>query len=207
MARARTEHFTFLGAHPCLDFVNTVPGGDRAEALHNFDDLLEWLSQARLLSRAELNEAGRRSAGRPEAQRIYRDALLFREHLLAMLERVISGQNAPEPAMAAINRFLSEREGHQELIQTKSGFAQEFRRRLDRPSQLLAPIAESASDLLCNHELNRIKRCANPTCGLFFLEIARNRQRRWCSMKTCGNRAKLIAFRRRQRLAGRRTDP
>jgi predicted RNA-binding Zn ribbon-like protein len=105
------------------------------------------------------------------------------------------------PAIAAINRILPEREGHAELIRTKSGFAQEFRRRVDRPSQLLAPIAESATDLLCNHELNRIKRCANPTCGLFFYEIARNRQRRWCSMKTCGNRAKLAAFRRRQHLA------
>jgi predicted RNA-binding Zn ribbon-like protein len=36
----------------------------------------------------------------------------------------------------------------------------------------LAPIAESATDLLCNHELNRIKRCANPLCGLYFYEIA-----------------------------------
>lgn len=206
MARARTEHFTFLGAHPCLDFVNTAPGADRAEALHNFDDLLDWLSHARLLSRAELNEAGRRWAGSPEAQRIYRDALVFRGHLLAVLERVIAGRSAPEPAMAAINRFLSQREGRSELVQTKSGFTQEFRRRLDRPSQLLAPIAESASDLLCNHELNRIKRCANPTCGLFFHEIARNRQRRWCSMKTCGNRAKLAAFRRRQRVSGKTYD-
>jgi predicted RNA-binding Zn ribbon-like protein len=201
MARARTERFTFLGAHPCLDFVNTAPGAERAEALHNFDDLLEWLSQARLLSKEELNEAGRRWAGRPEAQRIYRDAILFRGHLLAVLERVISGRSAPEPAIAAINRLLSQREGRSELVRTKSGFAQEFRRRLDRPSQLLAPIAESATDLLCIHELNRIKRCANPTCGLFFYEIARNRQRRWCSMKTCGNRAKLAAFRRRHELA------
>jgi predicted RNA-binding Zn ribbon-like protein len=81
-----------------------------------------------------------------------------------------------------------------------------FRRRLERPRQLLAPIAESPTDLLCNHELSRIKRCANPLCGLYFYEIARNRQRRWRSMKTCGNRAKSIAFRRRQRLAGRRAD-
>ena len=117
-----------------------------------------------------------------------------------MLERVAAGRNVPEHEIAAINRFLSEREGLSELVRTKSGFAQKFHRRLDRPSQLLAPVAESASDLLCNHELNRIKRCANPTCGLLFYETARNRQRRWCSMKTCGNRAKLAAFRQRQRV-------
>jgi predicted RNA-binding Zn ribbon-like protein len=200
MARARNEHFTFLGAHPCLDFVNTASGAERAEALHNFDDLLEWLSQARLLSRAELNEAARRWAGRPESQRTHREALLFREQLFEMLERIVAGRSVPESAIAAINGFLSEREGRLEVVPARNGFVQEFRRRLDRPSQLLAAIAESASDLLCNHELNRIKRCANPTCGLFFYEIARNRQRRWCSMKTCGNRAKLAAFRQRQRV-------
>lgn len=123
-----------------------------------------------------------------------------------MLERIVAGRGAPEPAIVAINRLLSEREGQVELVHTKGRFAQEFRRRLDRPCQLLAPIAESATDLLCNRELNRIKRCARPGCGLYFYEIARNRHRRWCSMKTCGNRAKLAAFRRRHGLAGRRNS-
>lgn len=196
MARGKKERFTFLGAHPCLDFVNTAPGAERAEALRNFDDLVEWFCESRLIAILELRQAGERWSS-ADTRHAYQEAVSFRQGLLEMLERVAAGRSAPEPAMVAINRFLSEREGRPELVRTKSGFAQEFRRRLERPRQLLVPIAESASDLLCNRELNRIKRCANPGCGLFFYEVARNRRRRWCSMKTCGNRAKLAAFRRR----------
>lgn len=32
-------------------------------------------------------------------------------------------------------------------------------------------------------------------CGWFFLDSARGRRRRWCSMKTCGNQAKAERFR------------
>jgi predicted RNA-binding Zn ribbon-like protein len=202
MPRAKVEHFTFLGAHPCLDFVNTAPGAERVDALRNFDDLVEWLSESRLVPMSELSEVSGRWSG-VDARRTHEEALSFREELIRMLERVVASRNAPEHAITAINRYLSEREGRMELVRARTGFAQEFRRQLERPGQLLVPIAESATDLLCNHELNRIKRCASPPCGLYFYEVARNRRRRWCSMKTCGNRAKLAAFRRRQRLARR----
>ena len=32
-------------------------------------------------------------------------------------------------------------------------------------------------------------------CGWFFLDSSRGRRRRWCSMKTCGNQAKVARFR------------
>ncbi len=40
MARSKTERFTFLAAHPCLDFVNTSTGAERTEAIQNFEHLL-----------------------------------------------------------------------------------------------------------------------------------------------------------------------
>jgi predicted RNA-binding Zn ribbon-like protein len=36
----------------------------------------------------------------------------------------------------------------------------------------------------------RIRRCQHPACVLWFLDTTRNGTRRWCSMATCGNRAK-----------------
>jgi predicted RNA-binding Zn ribbon-like protein len=36
-----------------------------------------------------------------------------------------------------------------------------------------------------------IRQCADVRgCGVLFLDRTRNRSRRWCSMKSCGNRAK-----------------
>gem|GEM_PF-3517240 len=37
---------------------------------------------------------------------------------------------------------------------------------------------------------DRVRRCAHPACVLYFLDTSRNGTRRWCSMETCGNRAK-----------------
>lgn len=37
---------------------------------------------------------------------------------------------------------------------------------------------------------DRIRRCAHETCVLHFLDTSRNGTRRWCSMASCGNRAK-----------------
>jgi len=37
---------------------------------------------------------------------------------------------------------------------------------------------------------DRIRRCQNPGCVLWFFDTTRNGTRRWCSMEVCGNRAK-----------------
>lgn len=37
---------------------------------------------------------------------------------------------------------------------------------------------------------DRIRRCANPTCVLYFHDTSRNGTRRWCSMAGCGSRTK-----------------
>jgi predicted RNA-binding Zn ribbon-like protein len=37
---------------------------------------------------------------------------------------------------------------------------------------------------------DRVRRCAHPACVLWFYDTSRNGTRRWCSMETCGNRAK-----------------
>lgn len=39
-------------------------------------------------------------------------------------------------------------------------------------------------------EYGRIKLCPGTDCGWLFVDETRNRRRKWCSMETCGNRAK-----------------
>jgi predicted RNA-binding Zn ribbon-like protein len=45
----------------------------------------------------------------------------------------------------------------------------------------------------------RVKLCGETTCRWAFLDESRNRSRAWCSMATCGNRAKARSFRARAR--------
>jgi predicted RNA-binding Zn ribbon-like protein len=44
-----------------------------------------------------------------------------------------------------------------------------------------------------------LKLCADETCRSVFYDRSKNHSGRWCSMATCGNRAKVRAWRERQR--------
>jgi len=64
---------------------------------------------------------------------------------------------------------------------------------------LLVSIAREAVGLLGGNAGERIRQCEGEACALLFLDTSRSGDRRWCSMSGCGNKAKVDAFRRRQR--------
>ncbi|MEV0276180.1 CGNR zinc finger domain-containing protein [Streptomyces sp. NPDC050610] len=48
-------------------------------------------------------------------------------------------------------------------------------------------------------ERERLRRCEAPGCGRAFVDVSRNRSRRYCSSRTCGNRLHVAAYRARRR--------
>ena len=46
---------------------------------------------------------------------------------------------------------------------------------------------------------SRFKECGEPTCRSVFYDRSKNRSGRWCVMAECGNRAKVRAYRDRER--------
>lgn len=48
-------------------------------------------------------------------------------------------------------------------------------------------------------ERDRLRRCAAPDCRRAFVDLSRNRSRRYCDSRTCGNRLHVAAYRARQR--------
>jgi predicted RNA-binding Zn ribbon-like protein len=59
----------------------------------------------------------------------------------------------------------------------------------------LSLIARDAIDLVCSDAITRVRECAGPDCGAMFSDCSRPGNRRWCSMGSCGNRAKKSALR------------
>jgi predicted RNA-binding Zn ribbon-like protein len=55
---------------------------------------------------------------------------------------------------------------------------------------LLWPLVRSAAALLVSPDLKKVKMCSGPECGWLFLGTSHNHARRWCTMESCGNRAK-----------------
>jgi predicted RNA-binding Zn ribbon-like protein len=74
-------------------------------------------------------------------------------------------------------------------------------RRDGTPSQLLAPLAADLLDLLVGTDIDNVKRCVHPDCTRLYVDASRAKNRHWCGTGTCGNMAKVQAFRARQRAA------
>ncbi len=62
----------------------------------------------------------------------------------------------------------------------------------------LGRVASDAIELLATRR-ERLVRCELPGCGALLLSHSRGPRRRWCSMETCGNAAKVAAHRARAR--------
>ena len=73
---------------------------------------------------------------------------------------------------------------------------------LDPSLTLDQAIAVSAMALLNRRsEIERVKICPGDDCAWLFLDESKNRRRTWCSMETCGNRAKVKRHYRRKTAA------
>jgi predicted RNA-binding Zn ribbon-like protein len=64
---------------------------------------------------------------------------------------------------------------------------------------MLWPVTRAASELLTSDDLAYVRRCASESCGWLFLDKTKNHRRRWCEMKTCGNRDKARRYYQRQK--------
>jgi predicted RNA-binding Zn ribbon-like protein len=198
------KQFLFVGNHPCLDFINTeiIQQGQPVDLLGSFEDLVAWLVQAQFLDVMEAKEAVGRWSGQREGMRLFEEVKGFRAALRAAVERIAMGGRVPPSALSAINELLSRRVGYTQLVRGRSGFEREHHSESNGADRLLVPLAEAASDLLCDADLSLIKRCRNASCILHFYDTTKNHARRWCSMSLCGNRMKVAAHYRRRRSSG-----
>lgn len=207
MSRDSNGCFPFVGYYRCLDFVNTalVAALGRTDPIQDFSGLVSWLHQAGLINAAQRRVALAKWGKGREAQQTYAGALLFRMRLAEIAERLASRRQVPKSGLDAINKQLQSRAARAKLTRRKSGFVQRLESDLSEPRQLIIPLAQSAADLLCNGDLSLVKRCANPSCSLYFYDTSKNHTRRWCSMETCGSRMKMAAYYQRQRLRRERS--
>ncbi len=210
--RRQPPLFELMG-NVCLDFINTLdnrPSGQPKELLKSFYELARFGEDTGILTPAELDFFYERVHLMPdEAQEAMRRARNLREALYDIFSAVVKKQTAPQLAMDRLNTNLHDAALHSWLVQPKQaqpkiaeGKIPEADGRLQwrlEPmtsslSAMLRPIARAAADLLTSSDLALVRTCASPTCQWFFLDTSKNHHRRWCSMKQCGNRAKVRRF-------------
>ncbi len=68
--------------------------------------------------------------------------------------------------------------------------------------RIAAQVGFAVADLVRLGEADRLRRCEAPGCEAVFVDLSKNRSRRYCDTGNCGNRQHVAAY--RDRLASRR---
>jgi predicted RNA-binding Zn ribbon-like protein len=110
-----------------------------------------------------------------------------------------AGARAPDVAdLAEINRALRTHYIY-ELVPATDGLSLDHRHQGDPVDGAIARLVEAIARELIQGEAPRLRVCQNDQCRWVFKDTSRTGKRKWCSMRSCGNRAKVARHRARQK--------
>src|SRR5690348_4313599 len=139
---------------------------------------------------------GRARAGDVPALRAYR----------ARLDAIVTASEAGDTtgAVRILNTLLAETGAIPQIVSHDGRGPHIHVSRAAAPmaDRITAHLAMGLAELLVSGESGRLRSCASPTCRDVFLDESRNRSRRYCDSRTCGNRLHVAAYRARKAAAG-----
>lgn len=180
------DRFLFVGERLAVDLLNTVIVQDGA-----LRDLL--LEPGSAGAWAEATGVGGHDVLPGDA----RELRNFRELLRRGLVHWADTGRASRELVAALNGRVARDPEIDELMIAAGKVIVQRRRAGAAVDRVYGAVARSAADLLLHGDPGRLRKCANPECVLRFYDVSKAGRRRWCSMRTCGGRAKARAFRSR----------
>jgi predicted RNA-binding Zn ribbon-like protein len=181
----------FLGDNLALDFINTEYGVGAAcrDCLTDDASVLAWLKLAKAV---------------PESFQAEPKGLLLRalELRASAKSLVAAAKSQREASVDIVNRVLESERSFTALRwdESRQAFTAGAQQRYDDAVSLLAPVAKALAQLLAETDLDLVRQCEAHDCTLLFHDLTKSHRRRWCSMALCGNRAKVAAFRSRQKM-------
>ena len=198
---AQAYRFDFSGGDLSLDFVNTV--GDRPirqeEHLHAWRDLVEWAEQAGLVSKrvaASLRAAETRAE---TSKRAFARALALRECLYRIFQSIAAGRQPSRGDLDTLNDALAHAMAHSRVESHGHDFVWAFANDDESVDGFLRPVVRAAAELLVSPARASVRECASDRCSWLVIDHSPTQRRRWCSMKTCGNRDKVRRFYERKK--------
>ena len=187
--------YDFDAGNLSLDFVNTLDwhGSEHpAERLTGYLDLVAWGEQAGLISPDLVSQLGAQADKQAaHTARAYGLAIQVREAIYHIFSNRYAGKPIAEADLAILNSVVREALAHRQLVPSAGEFHWEWTFDVDGTDHILWPIAFSAAELLTSTDASRVRECEDDRgCGYLFIDRTKNHSRRWCSMDSCGNRAK-----------------
>ena len=198
LERRRPPKFELIAGNVCLDFINTLDDRTSAqpkELLANYYELARFGEDTGILTPEQLDYFYENvHLMIDDAADALRRAINLREAMYAVFSALLSRQTVPAVAMDTLNAYIQDAALHSRLVQREERCEWRFDDMGSALDAMLWPIARAAADLLASSDVALVRACSSPTCQWFFLDTSKNHHRRWCSMKQCGNRAKVRRF-------------
>ncbi|MEV7089153.1 CGNR zinc finger domain-containing protein [Streptomyces sp. NPDC093085] len=183
-------HDTRIALDTVVDLVNTAPeadtGEDAADGLADVEALYDFARRHRVSGVGALGE---------------RDLRAVREVRTRFTE-VFATPDA-RTAAALINQLVAAA-GTTPQLTDHDGYdwhVHYFAPGASVADHLAADCGMALAFMVVAGEHDRLRRCEAPDCRRAFVDLSRNRSRRYCDSRTCGNRLHVAAYRARRKEA------
>ena len=177
-------HDTVCALGTVVDVVNTSPDVSGEELLPDIAALQD------LVDRREVSEVGRLTS----------DDLAAVRRLRARLRAVFTAPDEPA-AIGLVNALIADARttprltDHDDWPLHMHYYAPGAR----VAEHLAADCGMALAFVIAAGERQRLATCAAPDCQRVLIDLSRNRSKRYCDARTCGNRLHVAAYRARQR--------
>jgi predicted RNA-binding Zn ribbon-like protein len=199
----RPGSLSLVAGKLALDFANTESGRESAKHLDHLQtaaDLVAWAVHAKVIGKKDASLFQHKFKGQSKpAHQLIRRGKLLREIIYQINSCVIAGQQPNDKLMRRLTAAHAAMLAAATLTPHEGNYAWAWNPRAGLTAAILGPITVSAMALLVHADLSRIKQCRGSHCGWLFFDSTKNKNRQWCDMSVCGNRAKASALRARIR--------
>ncbi len=179
-------HDTRIALDTVVDLVNTAPETGQADGLGDVAALYDFAREHDISGVGELNQRDLKAVQAVRAR--------FAEIFAATDRRLAADVVNELVAAAGTTPQLTDHDGYDWHVHY-------FAPGASISDHLAADCGMALAFIVVAGEQERLRRCEAPDCGRAFVDLSRNRSRRYCDSRTCGNRLHVAAYRARRKEA------
>jgi predicted RNA-binding Zn ribbon-like protein len=170
-----------------VELLNTAPNTGGGEELPDLSALVD------LVERREVSGLGELTDRDLTEVRALRDRLLGVVHVVERPDRAAALVNDLVAGSRATPRLTNHdgRPWHVHYFAPDATLAE----------HLAADCGMALARMIADDELDRLRRCEADDCDHILVDLSRNRSKRYCDSRRCGNRIHVAAYRERRRAA------
>jgi predicted RNA-binding Zn ribbon-like protein len=169
-----------------VDLVNSGPGGGNPETLGDVDALQRFVARHRVSEIGPLVE-GDVAAVHRLRERIRRIFSAADEDAAARAVNDVIAESPVTPRLADHDGY----DWHMHYFTPGARLAE----------HLAVDCGIALGHVIAAGERDRLRACEAPDCDQVLVDLSRNRSKRYCDARTCGNRLHVAAYRERRKAA------